>query len=206
MKLSTLLEKRYAHGFAKALQVLCYLLLVFMLVSAVLMLLGRMQVDLVTPQGRYENAILLEKDHATTTRLMTMRLSEAKLHLEIETGVGFITWLGVALIGLLRILPLAWCFLLFARFFRNIQEDRVFVPENANLLLRSGIIWLYGVLIWPLLAAFLIPAVVNALSANTLSVSATLNVSGLFVGTILLVSAYIMRYGISLQDEVDHTI
>jgi len=91
-------------------------------------------------------------------------------------------------------------------FFGNVVEERVFVTSNAALLLRTGCVLLAASLIGPLLNAYMVPWLVSVFSANTLSVGVQLDLSQMVFGAVLLVAAYIMYYGIELQDEVDHIL
>jgi len=206
--LSKLVQKKVARRFASALQILCWLMMLLAGLSIVLALLGRVEVALNTPQGYYENALLAAEDPGASTRLFFIKLSghDIRLTVTVDGGIGAAAWMGVALLCIIRLAPIGVCFFCMACFFGNVVEERVFVTSNAALLLRTGCVLLAASLIGPLLNAYMVPWLVSVFSANTLSVGVQLDLSQMVFGAVLLVAAYIMYYGIELQDEVDHTL
>lgn len=203
------LSAKRAHHIAVVLQSVCYLMTFLALLTIVLVLLGRVEVNLTTPAGHYQNALLLEKDHEATTRFLIASLSNQQVYLNMigtDGSVDIATWLGIALIGTLRVLPIGLCFFWMSRFFGNLSQGRVFIASNADILLYSGGLLVAGGLLVPFLNGLVLPWVINQFSANVLSISANLDMSSLFIGAGLLVMAYVFHYGIYLQDEADHTL
>lgn len=205
-----LVSEKNAHWIAAFLQVICYFMVFFAVVSIVLILLGRVELSLTTPSGHYDNALFLEKDHSVTSRILLASLVNQNIFLNTVNSNGsvdFITWLGISLIGIIKVLPFGFCFFLFSKFFANISNGKVFVTRNANIMRTSGLVLIAASLLTRTLTDSLIPSMVNQLSANHLIVSsASADFTGLLLGAGLLVMAYVFHYGIYLQDEADHTL
>lgn len=201
-----LMSEKNARRVAVILQTVCCLAVILALMVAVLVLLGRVELRLSTPQGYFNNALLIEKDHAATSRALIVKLSGHSLFLHIQEKLDFITWLGIALIGITRVFPMGYCFFVLAGFFKNIAAGEVFVLKNARILLRAGMVLIISSLLIPLLNGFVFLGLINALSANNLSIAINSGLSDLFFGGILLVMSYVFHYGIYLQDEADHTV
>jgi len=200
------MSEKKAHEIAVILQGICWLMTLFAMTVAVLVLLGRVEVSLTTPAGHYEGVLLLEKDHNVTSRFLFTQISDQKVFLQTEGTVGFVTWLAISLIGIVRVFPMGFCFFLLTGFFKNISEGKVFVAPNANILLNSAGALIIASLITPILNAFVFPLLINHFTANRLTISVSPNFTGLFFGAVLLVMAYVFHYGIYLQDEADHTL
>lgn len=201
-----MVSAKNAHRIAVILQSICWLMAFFAMAVVVLVLLGRVEITLSTPTGRYEGALLLENDHNVTSRFLFTKISDQRVFLQTDGTVGFITWLTISLVGIVRVFPLGFCFFLLTGFFKNISEGKVFEKNNANILMNSGFVLIVASLVTPILNVFVFPALNNHLTANRLSLSVSGNFTELFFGAVLLVMAYVFHYGIYLQDEADHTL
>ena len=105
-----------------------------------------------------------------------------------------------------HVLPLIAAYWLLSRVLSNIQAGRIFVDQNAGYLLWYGLIQCGVAVLVPLLK-MLICQVCNLFSQSQISIGISLNLMGaLFPGVAFVVAAYILHYGVSLQDEVDHTL
>jgi len=202
---SFFLSKTTAHHFARCLKIFCYIVFFIGVFASVLILLGRVEVNLAMPEKYFENALLFEKDRAATSRFFFATPFD-HLHLSVHDKVGFATWLCIALMGLVKILPFTVCSYFMAGFFKNISLDKVFVFSNANILLYNGIILSVSSILHPILNAFLFPSILTLFSKNRISVSTQPDLMGIFMGITLLIAAYVFHYGIYLQDEADHTL
>lgn len=200
------MSDKNARRIAILLQSICFLMTFLVLAVMILVLLGRVEINISSPSGYYERALLLEKDHTVTSRIFLADISDQEVYLHLKENVDFITWLSIALIGITRVLPLGLCFFMLAKFFRNISEGKVFEIANAKVLLKSGTVLMIAFFAVPILCKWAFPQLIRIFSENELQLSFSYNFSYLFFGTILLVMAYVFRYGIYLQDEVDHTL
>ena len=204
-----LLRGKRANTLAQVLQGICYLLVALAVMTMTLVAIGRMQVDMMTPLGYFDHALLIEKDHATNSRFLFASLSDLSIQvntINADGNVHWLTWLGVAGMGFLTVAPIGYCFYLMARFFGHISRDKVFDAANAKLLLRGGIVLVAAAIAVPLLNGYLLPALINAFTANVISTAVSMNVTSLFVGLVLLVMAYVFNHGLYLQREADYTL
>lgn len=205
MRLAALLTDRNARRLTTSLRVICMLTFGFLCAFALLIVLGRVEVNLVLPSGTFERAPLLARD-SEASRFLYAALGGHHIRVEAWHPVDWATRLGITLIGLLHVAPLAYCFYTLTRFFTNIGVRQVFTSANGNLLLRCGSVLALTALVFPLLSAYAIPPLINLLSANRLSIGITFDFSRLFFGIVLLVAAYIFHYGLYLQEEADATL
>jgi hypothetical protein len=205
VRLAAQLTDRNARRLITCLRVLCMLTFIFLCVFALLIVLGRVEVNLVLPTGTFERAPLLGRD-SEASRFLYATIGGHHIRVEALHPVDWATRLGIALIGLLHMAPIAYCFYTLTRFFTNIGARQVFTSVNANLLMRCGCVLVPTALVFPLLSAYVIPPLVNLLSANQLSVGITFDFSRLFFGIVLIVAAYIFHYGLYLQEEADATL
>lgn len=203
------ISEKHANKIAIVLQVICGLLALLAVVTIVLALLGRVQMVISAPGGVYERALLLESDHTVSSRAMFTTFKHTQIRLNtVNSGgvVGFVTWLGVALISVGNILPAGLCWLLMNGFFKNIAQGKVFVEDNAKILQRSGQVLGICAIVVPLLNSYVFPWMVNTFSSNQLYIGQNVDVTALLVAAIFVVMAYVFSYGIYLQDEADHTL
>lgn len=207
--MARLMNKKRASKLAEMLQGICFFMTGLAILTVVFILIGRMEVRLTTPEGHYADALLLEKDHSVESRFMFANLSDLDIYLNTRFTDGHldvVTIVGIMIMALATVVPLGYGFYLIGRFFGNVSKGNVFVPSNASLLMRCGGVLVVAALIAPLLNGFAIPAFINLMSANDISVNASINFLALFGGAILLVMAYVFHYGIYLQNEADHTL
>ncbi len=105
-----------------------------------------------------------------------------------------------------HVLPLAFAFWLLSRIFSNIQQGQIFTEQNASYLLGYGLLQIFAAVFVPVIKG-LICWLVNLVSDGQLSVSTGQAMFKTLVpGIGFLVAAYIIHYGVYLQDEVDHTL
>jgi hypothetical protein len=197
-------EKR-AHNIAVLLQAICVIMLLLAAFTVVLMVLGRIQVSLTTPEGHFERALLAEKDHSVRSRALYYNPVE-DITLQTDSAISPLARIILPLMGLLRVFPFGFVFFQMSRFFANLAVGEVFVRPNAQLLLQSGAVMVIFSVITPILNAFVLPALLDVFTDNELWVAAQANFTSPFFGAVLLVAAYVFHYGIYLQDEADHTI
>jgi hypothetical protein len=195
-----LISEKHAHRLALILRSVCFLIAVLAVLVIVLVLLGRVELSMTTPDGHFDRALLLEKDHSVTSRFLFTKLSNQTVFLTTHGSVGFVSWLFISLMGIVRVLPMGLSFFLLSRFFRSISAGKVFIAPNAGLLLRCGVLLIVSFFLVPLLNGLVFPYLHNRFSANRLILSVSPDFNSLFIGIVLLVMAYVFSYGIYLQD------
>lgn len=207
MKITSFFAKENAGRFASFLKFVSYFACFFFGVSIILILLGRVQMTIVTPTEVYERALLLEQDYGAQSRFLFVDIAGYDLTLTLQGGVDFVTWLSVALLTLVKMFPMAFCFFFLIRFFGNIEEGRVFVKENGNFLWYNGIALLIATVLGPIMKYFIVPLLMQSFSENILRFSITDNFLTIwFYSAFFLVGSYVFHYGLYLQEEADHTL
>ena len=195
-----------ARRLAQVLEAACYLAACFFLLICVLFLCGRTEVQLTNRDGSFPDALVADGGPGGGTRWMFTSIPDQTTNLAAFDGIDAPAWIGIAAMGVLRVAPLGVCAVILALLFRNVAAGRVFVPQNASLLLRGGLLLAATYLLVPLINAYAIPPLVNHFSSCRLAVGTTVSLSGLFDAFVMVVGAYVMRYGIYLQEEADHTL
>lgn len=189
------------------LQAVCWFVIAFYVLCLALSVAGRQTFVLHTSQGTYDRAIYAEEDHDQASRSFTVSTTDqVYVRANDRGGVDPATQAGMSLMYVVHALPLIGAYWLLSRVLGNLLAGRIFVEQNAFYLLCFGLIQCSVALAVPV-AKILICAVSNLFAQSQVSVSTGQNVfSGLVTGVAFVVAAYILRYGIGLQDEVDHTL
>lgn len=204
-----LMTAERANQLARVLQTVCMLMVALAVLIAVSVLFGRVKVAMNTPEGYYENALLLEEDHNVDFRFLYAGLSDLNIHLDTtatQGEVNIMTYLGIVVMSFSVLIPGAYAFFVMALFFGKIAKGEVFTTSNASLLLRGGTVLLICTILTPIFNVYIIPELINKFTSNVISTGVGMNFMQLFAGAILLVMAYVFHYGIYLQDEADHTL
>ena len=205
--LQKLTDERFARPAAKFLKAACYLVICVYAAAALLSLMGRQTFTLHAQTGSYPNAICAEEDHAPASRGMTMHLGD-EIHVwtnasdQIDPAVR----LGLSAMAVLTLVPLMLAFWFLSRVFLNIQNGRIFTERNACCLLYYGLLQLFAAVPVPFLK-LLICRLASLAAGGRMDIAAGQDMLGrLFPSIAFLVAAYIIHYGVYLQDEVDHTL
>lgn len=205
--LKPLLNERFVRKAASFLQAACWLAICFFALVTVLACLGRQQFTLVTSTDVYEGAIYAERDQGWLSHGFTVTASDSiRVTANSDDGVDLATHIGLTLMFAAQALTgMAGCWLL-SRVFANIAQGRIFVEQNARGLLGYGLLQVYASFVLPFVK-ILFSQLSNLVSGSKITAFSTYTgVDELFPGIVFLVAAYIIHYGITLQDEVDHTL
>lgn len=205
-KIQALANEKTAQSVAGFMKYICYLLILFFGVGIILSFMGRQTFVLHTADETYDYAIYAEKDHNFDgTRGPTVGLTDS-IHVIADDKVDLITQVGISGMYLVNMLPLLLSFWFLAKVFNNVSQGQIFIGQNANYLLYYGLLQILTAVIVPFVK-LLICAGINLLTANELSVGTGQNmINDVIPGIAFIVAAYIIRYGVHLQDEVDHTL
>lgn len=206
--LQKLTNERSARSAARFMQLACYLLIGFFALCTILSFMGRQSFFLHTSTENFKNAIYAEEDHDPPSRGMTVHMGGDDVH--VWTGdsdrIDPAAQAGLSLMYAVHTVPIMLAFWFLSRVFSNIHKGRIFTEENSACLLYYGLLQLAVAVLVPLIK-LLICWIVNRASYNRLSIAtgqAMLNT--LIPGIAFIVAAYIIHYGVHLQDEVDHTL
>lgn len=169
--------------------------------------MGRQTFFLHTDTGTYERAIYAEENHAPHSRSMTVHMGD-DIHVWTNDNdqIDLTTHLGLSFMYAINVVPLILAFWFLSRVFSNINKGEIFTEKNAAYLLYYGLLQLFVAVLVPFLKLF-ICHFVNLISDSQISISTGQDMlNGMVPSIAFIVAAYIIHYGISLQDEVDHTL
>lgn len=205
--LKPLLNERFVRKAASFLQAACWLAICFFALVTVLACLGRQQFTLVTSTDVYEGAIYAERDQGWLSHSFTVTASDSiRVTADSDGGVDLATHIGLTLMFAAQALTGMAGYWLLSRVFANIAQGRIFVEQNARGLLGYGLLQIYAVFLLPFVK-LLICNLANLVSDSQIAAwSVQIGPDKLFPSIAFLVAAYIIHYGIALQDEVDHTL
>ena len=202
-----LLNEKYAKTAARFLNVICYFVMAFMLVCLVLAFMGRQTFSLRTSTGNYESAIYAEENHDHTFRSFTVT-SNDNIYVAANDNdqVDLAVHIGLSLMSVFSILPLTVAYWFLSRVFANVSTGQLFIEKNARYLLYYGVIQFFAAFFVPFIKMF-ICYLTNLVSNSHVSISTGSDMLNNLIPSIaFIVAAYIIHYGINLQDEVDHTL
>jgi hypothetical protein len=200
------ISEKTAHSITGFFQGICFLIMVITVAEIIMLLLGRVQLTIITPDATYNSTLLFEKDHNTITLgLYTHIANITDVSLETNGNIGFLTWLGIVLMGIGTTLPTRVCAFLWFRLFGNISKDKIFVAQNADILQTSGAILILFSIVSPILNRIVFPAMINNLTENRIYFAASFNydynaTNKLLFGSVLLIMEYVFHYGASTYD------
>lgn len=205
--LKSLLNETFVRKAASFLRAACWLAICFFALVTVLACLGRQQFTLVTSTDVYEGAIYAERDQGWLSHNFTVTASDSiRVTADSDDGVDLATHIGLTLMFAAQALTGMAGYWLLSRVFANIAQGRIFVEQNARGLLGYGLLQIYAVFLLPFVK-LLICNLANLVSDSQIAAwSVQIGPDKLFPSIAFLVAAYIIHYGITLQDEVDHTL
>lgn len=205
----SLLNQKLVTRIAKVMKVFCNVVIILFILMLALSFLGRLQYILSVGGTTYENAIYAEENHDfTTTRALTVSSNDSlRVHAAADDGtIELLTYIAIVLMYAINIIPLMFAYWFLSKVFANVAKGEIFVEKNAHYLLYFGIIQGIVAVVVPF-AKLLIVQIANILVADHISLATGSDmISKLVPSMAFLVAAYIIHYGVHLQDEVDHTL
>lgn len=202
-----LLNESFAKSAAQFMRFICYFMVFFFAVGLILSFMGRQSFFLHDETGVYEGAIYAESNHNRASRGFTVNTTD-DIHVwtNDEGEIDLATHIGLSVMYALQIVPLIFAYWFLSRVFANIHKGQIFTEQNALYLLYYGLLQFVVALFVPFLK-LLICNLTNLLSNSRMSISTGHDVmTTLFPSIAFIVAAYIIHYGIHLQDEADHTL
>lgn len=114
--------------------------------------------------------------------------------------------IGLSLIYVVHIVPMIFAYWFLSHVFSNINKGEIFTKQNSSYLLYYGILQFSAAVIVPFIK-LLICWLINLISNGRMSISTGQAMFNMLISSIaFIVAAYIIHYGVHLQDEVDHTL
>ena len=202
-----LTNERFARLAARVMQFACYIVIFFYALCTVLSFMGRQAFTLRTHAETFERAIYAEEDHADLSRGLIIHSGD-DIHVRTndQDQIDPITHLGLSLIYAFHSIPMIFAYRFLSRVFSNIRKGKIFTEQNSLYLLYYGILQFSVALFVPFIKLMLC-WLVNLVTSSPIGLA-----TGKFTLIMLapsiafIVAAYIIHYGVHLQDEVDHTL
>ena len=210
-KLQMFFNESRTRADAGLLSIIFYVVMIFFLMCLVLAFMGRQTFTLRTGTGVYERATYAESrqevpDYGSTTGLTTASADQIHVVADDNDRVDLAAHIALSLMYASTVLPAMLGYWFLSRVFSNVGKGAFFIEQNARLILYYGLLQFFSAFLVPLIK-FLICALAGGISGCQISCSVNAELlNPIFQGFGFLVAAYIIYYGIHLQDEVDHTI
>ena len=202
-----LANERFARHAAQLMKFACYFAICFYVLCTVLSFMGRQSFFLHTKTGTYERAIYAEENHAAHSRSMTVFTGD-DIHVWTNDNdqIDLTIHIGLSLIYVVHIVPMIFAYWFLSHVFSNINKGEIFTKQNSSYLLYYGILQFSAAVIVPFIK-LLICWLINLISNGRMSISTGQAMFNMLISSIaFIVAAYIIHYGVHLQDEVDHTL
>lgn len=200
-------NERFAKPAARFMECICYFVICFFIFCTVFSFIGRQTFTLHTKTGSFDRAIYAEENHAPHSRSMTVHVND-NIHVWTNDNdqIDLTIQIGLSLMYAVSTVPMIFAFLFLGRVFSNIQKGQIFTEQNASYLLYYGLLQFFVAVFVPFIK-LLICWLANLASDSRVSISTGQNMFDTLIPSIaFLVAAYIIHYGVRLQDEVDHTL
>lgn len=203
-----LLNQKTAYHTAEVMKFICYIMIGLFAVMLVLSFMGRLQYKLSFGNENYPHAIYAEENHNFASRSLTISGSDSlRIRTQSEEGkIELISYIALIVMYAANIIPLMFAYWFLSKVFSNVAKGEIFVEKNAHYLLYYGIIQAIVAVVVPFVK-LLIVQIANTLVTDRISLSTGTNIINQLIPSIaFLVAAYIINYGVHLQDEADHTL
>ena len=202
-----LANERFARPAAQLMKFACYFVICFYVLCTVLSFMGRQSFFLHTKTGTYERAIYAEENHAAHSRSMTVFTGD-DIHIWTNDNdqIDLTIQIGLSFMYAVHIVPMIFAYWFLSRVFSNINKGRIFTEKNSSYLLYYGMLQ-FSVAVFVPFIKLLICWLTNLISNGRMSISTGQAMFNMLIPSIaFIVAAYIIHYGVHLQDEVDHTL
>ena len=202
-----LANERFARHAAQLMKFACYFAICFYVLCTVLSFMGRQSFFLHTKTGTFERTIYAEENHNAHSRSMTVFTGD-DIHVWTNDNdqIDLTIHIGLSLIYVVHIVPMIFAYWFLSHVFSNINKGEIFTKQNSSYLLYYGILQFSAAVIVPFIK-LLICWLINLISNGRMSISTGQAMFNMLISSIaFIVAAYIIHYGVHLQDEVDHTL
>ena len=202
-----LANERFARPAAQLMKFACYFVICFYVLCTVLSFMGRQSFFLHTKTGTYERAIYAEENHAAHSRSMTVFMGD-DIHVWTNDNdqIDLTIQIGLSLMYAVHIVPMIFAYWFLSHVFSNINKGQIFTEKNSSYLLYYGMLQ-FSVAVFVPFIKLLICWLTNLISNGRMSISTGQAMFNMLIPSIaFIVAAYIIHYGVHLQDEVDHTL
>ena len=202
-----LANERFARPAAQLMKFACYFVICFYVLCTVLSFMGRQTFFLHTKTGTFERAIYAEENHNSHSRSMTVHTSD-DIHVWTNDNdrIDPTIQIGLSFMYAINMVPMIFAYWFLSRVFSNINKGEIFTEQNSSYLLYYGLLQ-FSVAVFVPFIKLLICWLINLVSNGRVSISTGQTMFNMLIPSIaFIVAAYIIHYGVHLQDEADHTL
>ena len=202
-----LLSESFANKAALFMRYICYVIIAFMTLCLILGCMGRLAFILHSDSGIFENAIYAEENHASHSRSFILHMKD-EIHVWTNESdkIDIAIYIGLSIMFAIQTVPLIIAYWLLSRVFSNIRKKKIFTEKNAYYLIGFGLLQFIVAVFLPFIK-LLLCMLINLISSSKMEIATGHDMFSTVIPSIaFIVAAYIIHYGIHLQDEVDHTI
>ena len=201
-----LTNERFAKPAARFMKFYCYFVIGLLALCTVLSFMGRQSFSLHTHTGTFPHAIYAEEDHNPHSRGMTVYMDD-DIHVwtDSQDQIDLTVHMGLSLMYAVNTVPIMIAFWFLSRVFSNIHKGQIFTEQNASCLLYYGLIQFLSAVFVPFIK-LLICWLVNLVANGRVSIATGRSMLAFIPSIAFIVAAYIIQYGVRLQDEADHTL
>ena len=202
-----LANERFARPAAQLMKFACYFVICFYVLCTVLSFMGRQTFFLHTKTGTFERAIYAEENHNSHSRSMTVHTKD-DIHVWTNDNdqIDPTIQIGLSFMYAINMVPMIFAYWFLSRVFSNINKGEIFTEQNSSYLLYYGLLQ-FSVAVFVPFIKLLICWLINLVSNGRVSISTGQTMFNMLIPSIaFIVAAYIIHYGVHLQDEVDHTL
>lgn len=202
-----LANERFAKPAAQLMKFACYFVICFYVLCTVLSFMGRQTFFLHTKTGTFERAIYAEENHISHSRSMIVHTDD-DIHVWTNNNdqIDPTIQIGLSFMYAINIVPMIFAYWFLSRVFSNINKGEIFTEQNSSYLLYYGLLQ-FSVAVFVPFIKLLICWLINLVSNGRMSISTGQTMFNMLIPSIaFIVAAYIIHYGVHLQDEVDHTL
>lgn len=200
-------REHFVKGGCRLVQIACYIALAFYVFGLVLSIMGRQAFTFHAGTGTYDGVIYAQESYEAGAEGMTISTQDG-IHItpNHEGKIDWITQMGLLLLYAVQMVPAAMAVWFLSRVCANVYKGEIFIGRNARYLSFYGAIQIFIALAVPFLKLIVCFAV-NRMADSQMAISTGQNsMQTLVAGVGFLLAAYIIGYGVGLQDEVDHTL
>lgn len=202
-----LLNKSFAKKAALFMRYVCYIIIAFMALGIILSCMGRLTFSLHSNFGTFEHAIYAEENHQPHPRSFIIHTKDdIHVWINIDDQIDLFTHIGLSAMFALETIPIMIAYWLLSCVFSNVHKGKIFTETNAHYLLLYGLLQFLVALFVPFIK-LLLCTLISLVSSNTITIATGQDMlSSLIPSIAFIVAAYIIHYGIYLQDELEHTL
>ena len=201
-----LASEQFAKSAARLMKYVCYFVIFFFILCTVLSFMGRQTFFLHTKMRILERAIYAEGKYDVTRDMTVTMGDDIHVWTNANDQIDSIVQIGLSFMYALQTVPMIFAYYFLSRVFSNIHKGQIFTQQNSLYLLYYGVLQ-FSVAVFVPFIKLLICKLINLVSESRISIATGQAVFQMLLPSIaFIVAAYIIHYGVHLQDEVDHTL